>query len=126
MARKKKSKGTDTKDHVVSCRFPPGRLAELDAYVERQKEINPGGNWTRSSAGLNLMLLGLRPETGYRLEVRVGAEDPWSRFDVEFTREKAKAFAYQILLPGMVYRVMRASDNKPFGGGVIPKENKRG
>jgi hypothetical protein len=129
MARKNKPKKggrSAAKDAVISCRFPPDKLDALDAYVNRLQGENPGVNWTRSSAGLNLMLKGLVPAEGYRLEVRVGAEDPWSRFDTEFTREKAKGFAEAICVPGMVYRVMRASDNQVFGGGVIPEEGSEG
>ena len=61
MARKKKESNprTPAKGFVLSVRFPPEHLPQLDAYVKRKKKENPGLSWTRSSAGLNLILQGL-------------------------------------------------------------------
>jgi hypothetical protein len=118
--RKKTKKGL-----VVSFRSDESLARRLERHAVRLRNAQAGSSWSRSSAALNLVLLALdQVESGtgkgYRLEVRTAdAEAPWSRLDTEFTREEAKEFAYGILVPGMVYRVMRASDNKVFGGGVI-------
>ena len=50
------------KSFVLSVRFPPSKLKDLDAYVKKLKKEQPGGNWSRSSAGLRLVLQGLEKE----------------------------------------------------------------
>lgn len=59
MARRKK-KTKITKPTVVSFRCPDETLADLDAYLEELRVQSPGGNWTRSSAALNLVIQALK------------------------------------------------------------------
>jgi hypothetical protein len=58
MAKKRSKK--KTKAVVISFRCPPDLLPEIDSYLGDLKEETPGGNWTRSSAALNAVALGLR------------------------------------------------------------------
>ena len=57
MARKKKK---NTKKTVVSYRATDEHVADLDDYVAELRETQPGGNWTRSSAAMNLATIKLR------------------------------------------------------------------
>jgi hypothetical protein len=61
MARRKKKKLT--KPTVVSFRCPDETLALLDAYLEELRAQSPGGNWTRSSAALNLVIQSLKEKS---------------------------------------------------------------
>lgn len=45
---------------MVSFRCPAGLLKDLDHYVAELQREQPGGNWSRSSAALNLVAHGLR------------------------------------------------------------------
>jgi len=62
MARRKKKKLPKklTKPTVVSFRCPEETLFHLDAYLEELRVQTPGGNWTRSSAALNLVIKALK------------------------------------------------------------------
>jgi hypothetical protein len=59
---KKKKKRKKKKSFVLSVRFPPDKLPALDRYVSRLQREHPGGNWTRSSAGLGMILRHLETE----------------------------------------------------------------
>ena len=50
------------KQHVVSFRCPDDLLPLLDTHVQQLSKSAPGGNWTRSSAALNLVRRGLRAD----------------------------------------------------------------
>jgi len=49
-----------TKPSVVSFRCPAALMLRLDGYVAQLKATAPGGNWTRSSAAMNLVVKGLK------------------------------------------------------------------
>ena len=48
------------KESVVSFRAPGDLVDLLDEYLEYLQEESPGGNWTRSSAAMNLVAKGLK------------------------------------------------------------------
>lgn len=56
MAKKRKK---SVKEAVVSFRCPDKTLKGLDNYLEELRDEFPGGNWSRSSAALNAITLGL-------------------------------------------------------------------
>jgi len=58
MAKRKKTKDAKAppKTTVVSFRVQDSTVAKLDAYLEKLRAESPGGNWTRSSAALNLVI----------------------------------------------------------------------
>ncbi len=61
MAKKRSKKQVkERKAAVVSFRAEKPLLGEIDDYLDHLIELNPGGNWTRSSAALNLVVQGLR------------------------------------------------------------------
>jgi hypothetical protein len=66
MARRKRTPTKPVaKTAVVSFRCPQTLLPKLDTHVKQLNENAPGGNWTRSSAALNLVhdkLKELQPE----------------------------------------------------------------
>jgi hypothetical protein len=55
----KKKKVEVDKTYVLSVRIPVADLVRLDRYVESLQRDHPGAKWSRSSAGLNLILTGL-------------------------------------------------------------------
>jgi len=52
---KKRPKATSEKPAVISFRASEELVGRLDVYVEKLKREHPGGNWSRSSAALNLV-----------------------------------------------------------------------
>lgn len=66
MAKKKKRhRPPPAKTQVLSVRVPLGLLPKLDSYVDSLREESPGGNWSRSSAALNLISSALK---GWQVE----------------------------------------------------------
>jgi len=56
------SEDEDGKRVVCSFRCSPELADRIDRYLERLRAENPGGNWTRSSAILNLTIKQLDEE----------------------------------------------------------------
>lgn len=55
MAKKKKTQAQAQKKDVVSFRCSEELTQKLDEHVSELRELHPGGNWTRSSAALNIV-----------------------------------------------------------------------
>lgn len=53
------SRSKPDKTAVVSFRCTEPLLKRLDAYLRQLQLSAPGGNWTRSSAAMNLVVKGL-------------------------------------------------------------------
>ena len=55
MTRKKKTPPVERKLTVISFRCPERLVKALDKRVAELAQENPGGNWTRSSAAMNIV-----------------------------------------------------------------------
>jgi hypothetical protein len=51
---------TKAKTTMISFRAPPALVRALDRYLKHLQEEVPGGNWSRSSAAMNLVAKGLQ------------------------------------------------------------------
>lgn len=58
--RKKTAATAKKRSNVVSFRADDATESLLEQYVDKMKREQPGGNWSRSSAALNLVTLKLR------------------------------------------------------------------
>jgi len=61
---KRPAEVTEAKRNYLTVRISPRLSEKLDVYVEKMRKATPGGNWTRSSAALNLIATGLEAEHG--------------------------------------------------------------